>query len=343
MRTSALKLACLLGATLAAGGCSIDQGPTIAEDCGQIPWPDSLPVYDHIVILVEENKDNDLILGPGSFAPYINETLKPMAANFTQAYGEEHHSQGNYFWLFAGDNHVVGFEDENVTLAPGYPFSSRNVGSELIDKGYTFKGYAQSLPEIGSTVWETENRYARKHVPWIAFSNVPNGDTVETSSNLRFKDFPTTPEGFTQLPTVSFVIPDLVHDMHDGVPEEAVALGDTWLQNNLGAYVTWAQDNNSLFILTFDENSDMEAFKGLTDPASEDISVKNQIATLMIGDHVKPGDYAEGPGINHVTMLRTIEAMYGLCRSGAQLPSAVHAGISDDMIITDIFQSEELP
>ena len=32
--------------------------------------------------------------------------------------------------------------------------------------------------------------YARKHVPWISFANVPNGTTAETSSNLRFADFP---------------------------------------------------------------------------------------------------------------------------------------------------------
>jgi hypothetical protein len=336
--TSVLKQACVAAFALTIAGCSADQSLPIAQDCGQISWPEGLPVYDHIVIVVEENKDNDLVIGPGSFAPYINDTLLPMAAHFTQAHGEEHHSQGNYFWLFSGDNHGVGFHDEDVTLAPGYPFASRNLGSELIDKGHSFKGYAQSLPEIGSTIWETDASYARKHVPWISFSNIPNGSTVETSSNLRFKDFPTTAEGFAHLPTVSFVIPDLMHDMHDGTPEEAVARGDGWLRDNLEAYIEWAKVNNSLFILTFDENSDIEAIQGLTDPASDDISVKNQVATLMVGAHVTPGDYAGGPGINHVTVLRTIEAMYGLCPSGQQQAFAEKAGLSDRAIITDIFQ-----
>jgi hypothetical protein len=334
-----LRVACLCVLALLLPGCSAEREPVLAEDCGQVSWPDTLPVYDHIVVLVEENKDNDLVLGAGSMAPYINETLRPMAANFTRSFGEEHHSQGNYFWLFSGDNHGVGFEDEDVTLAHGYPFSSSNLGSELIDKGYSFKGYAQGLPEIGSTVWETEERYARKHVPWIAFSNLPNGSTAESSSNLRFKDFPTTTGGFATLPTVSFVIPDLIHDMHDGPPEEAVARGDAWLRDHLGPYIRWAKDNNSLFILTFDENSDMEALQGLTDPASEDISVKNQIATLIIGDHIEPGDYTEGAGINHVTVLRTIEAMYGLCPSGKQQVFAEQAGLGDRKIITDIFRS----
>ena len=74
-----------------------------------IPWPDGLPVYDHIVIVIEENKDYDEIIYIPDLpeqpwplpwpTPYINK-LKTEGANFTQIYGEEHFSQGNYFWLF---------------------------------------------------------------------------------------------------------------------------------------------------------------------------------------------------------------------------------------------------
>jgi hypothetical protein len=38
---------------------------------------------------------------------------------------------------------------------------------------------------------------------------------------------------------------------------------------------------------------------------------------------VKPGSYAEGNGINHVSNHRTIEAMYGLSKSGAKQPNAL--------------------
>ena len=304
--------------------------------CATTPWPDSLPVYDHIVIVVEENKDYDLIIGADSVAPYINGTLKAEGANFTSAYGEEHHSQGNYFWLFSGSNHNVGFHDENVTQAPGYPFMSSNLGEQLINKGHSFKGYAQSLPAIGDQVWTVGSIYGRKHVPWISFTNVPDGTTVETSSNLRFKDFPAD---YNDLPTVAFVIPDLNHDMHNGVPPQSITDGDTWLKDNLDAYYQWAKDNNSLLILTFDENSDTKSDAGLTDPASTDTSMKNQIATIFAGDHIKLGDYEEGKGITHVNILRTLEAMYGLCKSGAQQSNAVKAGITDDYIITDVFDT----
>ncbi|HYH67611.1 MAG TPA: hypothetical protein VD866_23135 [Urbifossiella sp.] len=65
-----------------------------------LPWPAGLPVYDHVVIVVEENKDYDDIIGNAS-APYINKVLRAEGANLTRMFGEEHNSQGNYYWLFS--------------------------------------------------------------------------------------------------------------------------------------------------------------------------------------------------------------------------------------------------
>ena len=72
--------------------------------------PVGRPVYDHVVIVVEENKDYEQIIGSAA-APYIN-LLKKEGASFTKMYAEEHHSQGNYFWLFSGSNQGVGFYDD---------------------------------------------------------------------------------------------------------------------------------------------------------------------------------------------------------------------------------------
>jgi hypothetical protein len=80
--------------------------------------------------------------------------------------------------------------------------------------------------------------YGRKHVPWISFANIPNGTTVETSSNLRFADFPSD---YTRLPTVAFVVPDLDHDMHNGAVKDSVPAADAWLRQNLDRYYQWAK------------------------------------------------------------------------------------------------------
>jgi hypothetical protein len=41
--------------------------------------------------------------------------------------------------------------------------------------------------------------------------------------------------------------------------------------------------------------------------------------------------------MTHVNILRTIEAMYGLPKSGAQQPNALRASISDDATAADLF------
>lgn len=312
-----------------------------AEEAVQqgVPWPAGLPVYDHVVIVVEENKDYEQIVGDkvsNKDASYINEVLRKEGATLTKMFGEEHHSQGNYFWLFSGSNQNVGFVDE----IPRTRFKVSNLGEELIRKGHSFKGYSEGLREIGSLV-SRDGFYARKHCPWISFSNVPNGKTVAESSNLRFpEDFP---KDYSALPTVSFVIPNLVDDMHDGPVKTSILAGDEWLRRNIGGYYEWAKQHNSLLILTFDESDQSPMMGGLTNPADRSGDKRNRIVTIFAGAHIKGGEYSEGKGVTHVNVLRTLEAMYRLDRSGAQQEKAVRAGIADDFPIEDVFEVTAAP
>jgi len=294
-----------------------------------IAWPAGLPVYDHVVIVVEENKDYKQIIGNPA-APYINGVLRAQGASFTRMYAEEHHSEGNYFWLFSGSNQRVGFENQ----VPKKCLTSSSLGEQLIRAARSFKGYSEDLPVIGFVESNKEN-YARKHVPWISFCNIPNGKTIADSSNLRFEeDFPSD---YNSLPTVSFVIPNLVHDMHNGSAPFSIAAGDLWLREHIDGYYNWAKEHNSLLILTFDESGYAPLFGGSTNPADQNPDKRNQIATIFAGAHIKSGEYGEGKGINHVNILRTLEAMYKLDKSGAQPEPALKASIADDFVITDVF------
>jgi len=343
MRRLATSFGLLLVALI---GCASPPSPAAPVPAPQLarpapPWPAFLPRYDHILIVVEENKDFEQVVGNPA-APYLNR-LAAEGALLTHMFGEEHNSEGNYFWLFSGDNHAVGFSDK----VPAGKFTDGNLGTALIAKGLTFKGYSQSLPAIGSEIDATPPGchypclYGRKHVPWVSFANVPNGPTPDTSSNLRFADFPAD---YDRLPTVAFVIPDQEHDMHNGKPQDSVPAGDLWLAQNLDRYYQWAKTHNSLLIVTFDENDNLAVnYRGLTDPAvvqdgSQQRRVaQNRVATIVAGAHVKPG-YREATPFTHVNLLRTLEAMYGLARSGVQQPFALRAGISDDAVLTGPFQ-----
>jgi phosphatidylinositol-3-phosphatase len=340
-----LALACWLPSNKLSGDEPAERG----KPSRTIAWPANLPVYDHVVVVVEENKDFDQIIDNPK-APFINFTLREEGANFTQMYGEEHNSEGNYFWLFSGSNQSVGFKDVIPTKEnnPNYPFTAPNLGAALLAKKLLFKGYSEDLPEIGSKVEYTksaagEKIYARKHVPWISFDNIPNGNTIETSCNLRFSDFPRDLANFASLPKVAFVIPNLQDDMHNGKPRHSIPKGDAWLAKNLGAYYAWAKTHNSLLIVTFDESDNKTNYLGLTNPfvlptKQFKRDLQNRIPTIFAGAHIKVGDYPEARGITHVNILRTLEAMYELPMSGDQQPNALGRGISNTFIITDIFE-----
>jgi phospholipase C len=235
------------------------------------------PRFDHIVVVMEENHSFDDIIGSTS-APYIN-SLAAQGASFTDSFAVTHPSQPNYVALFSGS--TQGLTSDSCP----HTFTGDNLGNQVRTAGLSFTGYSESLPADGSTVC-TSGEYARKHSPWTNFSDLP------TTVNKKFSEFPTD---FTTLPTVSFVIPNLLDDMHDGT----IAEGDTWLRTNLDAYVQWASAHNSLLIVTWDE---------------DDNSQNNQIPTLFVGAHVTPGNYTEH--ITHYNVLRTLEDAYGLAHLG---------------------------
>jgi Phosphoesterase family/FG-GAP-like repeat len=252
----------------------------------------SLPRPDHVVLVMMENHSYNEIIGVSS-APYINNTLAAQGALMTNSFAIEHPSQPNYLDIFSGSNQ--GVTDDTVP-PPGSPYTTPDLGGELIQAGFTFGGFSEDMPSVGYTGSDFNN-YARKHNPMVDFADVPSAD------NMPYAGF--FPTDFTKLPTFSFVVPNVINDMHDG----SVSTGDTWLQNNVEAYRQWAMTHNSLLIVTFDE---------------DDGSQHNQIATIFDGQMVKAGQYSEH--LDHFGVLRTIEDMYGLPHAGA---SATATTISD--------------
>jgi len=252
-----------------------------------------IPRFDHVVVVVMENHSYADIIGNTADAPYIN-ALAAGGANFTNSFAIEHPSEPNYLDLFSGSNQ--GITDDSCP----HTFSNlANLGRQLIDAGFTFVGYSEDLPAAKPKAC-TSGNYARKHNPWVNFSNVP------AASNESFAAFP---GDFSDLPTLSFVVPNLCNDMHDCT----IATGDAWLQTHIDPYAQWARANNSLLVLTWDE---------------DDYSQSNQIPTLFAGALVVPGDYSGT--IDHYTVLATLEAIYGL---------APIAGAATRSAITDVWDS----
>jgi phosphatidylinositol-3-phosphatase len=273
-------LAAAAAMVVATGATSIPADAAFAQG--------SVPRFKHVVVVVMENKNYDAIIGRSDEAPYINH-LADTGAVFSNSFGITHPSQPNYLALFSGS--TQGVTNDNC---PQNFTNIRNLGAELIRAKLSFTGYAESMPSQGYKGCGSELSlgYTRAHNPWADFSNVP------AASNLPFKKFPTN---FTQLPTVSFVIPNLCHDMHSCSRDS----GDSWIKNNLGSYAKWATGHNSLLILTWDEDGTILGLGG----------DNNKIPTIFYGAHVQQGTYGEHT--THYNVLRTIEDMFGVSHAGA--------------------------
>ncbi|KUJ67259.1 acid phosphatase [Streptomyces albus subsp. albus] len=278
MRPSRIAAAaCAATVVLVVGNAAAAPPPPSGHPSDAVPAAATaaLPTYDHIVIVPFENK-NYTTIKDSSSAPYVND-LARQGTLFTKSFGLTHPSQPNYIGLFSGSQQGVTNDDCPKN------FSAGNLGKQLLDAGKSFTAYSEGLPSAGYTGCKSGD-YRRKHAPWAGFPTV-NG----ASYHVPFSDFPSD---YSELPTVSFVVPDMCSDMHDC----SVGTGDSWLEDNLGGYAEWARTHNSLLIVTFDEDN---------------FTSVNQIYTLFVGAHVKAG-YQSSTQINHYSVLRTLEDMYGL-------------------------------
>jgi acid phosphatase len=211
-------------------------------------------------VVVEENHSLGAIIGNPQ-AGYIN-SLASGGALLSNYFAITHPSQPNYFALYAGS--TFGVQDNNSHSEP-----DPTLATVLQNEGRSFIGYV----DPGSPA---------RHNPWESF---PEGFSVE-------RGFSAFPSGdFSTLPSVSFVLPNLDHDMHDGT----VAAADLWLHDNLDAYAQWARTHNSLLVVTWDE---------------DDLSVANKVPTILYGANVNPGTYADT--YDHYSLLGTLAGAFGV-------------------------------
>lgn len=237
----------------------------------------SVPRFAHVVIVVEENK----ALHQVTDAPFLHRLARD-GATFSDLRAKTHPSQPNYIDLWSGSTHGVTSDACPVDLG-----ATPSLGSQLLASGHSVTAYAEGLPTAGSQVCAAGD-YARKHDPLADFTT-----TRDAAHDKPFTDFPSS---YSRLPAVSFVVPDLQHDMHDG----SVAEGDRWLEQHLADYARWAPSHDSLLVVTFDE---------------DDRTAGNRVYTTLSGAHVRPGTYSEP--VTHVRLLHTIESSFGLPHLGA--------------------------
>ena len=135
------------------------------------PAQSSMPRYDHIFVLVEENKGFDQIMSHPEWTPEIHR----LAAEYglaTQFYAEVHSSEGNYIAMLGGDTFGI-HDDDAFYCKPGprstfcqdsdkpnyvdHTIVARSLMDQLTEKGLTWRSYVEDIPSAGSLVprWPT--------------------------------------------------------------------------------------------------------------------------------------------------------------------------------------------
>ncbi|THD59788.1 alkaline phosphatase family protein [Phenylobacterium sp.] len=336
--------------TVAAVAAGLVLSP-LAAPAAPTAGREGVPHYDHVFVILEENKDYGQIMSPAS-APNIA-GLAVKYGDAAQFFAEVHPSEANYVALLGGD--TFGIHDDDAyycdpgstrpfcggAKAPGYATHRVQVphlGDQLLAIGLTWKGYYENLPEPGSGAviagdpkaangMRTASLYASKHSGFMNFASVQ--DDPHRAERIVGFDQLDRDLASGQLPNFALIVPNQCNEMHglhgDGVPADCdgntdqdkslIRRGDAYtgeLVRRLQATPAWASKQNMAIIITFDEGSG-GSVGGCCGivPGSVANYGGGHIPTVVITNHGPRGVKDETP-YSHYSLLRTLEDAFGV-------------------------------
>ncbi|PSB29402.1 phosphoesterase [Stenomitos frigidus ULC18] len=340
------------GASLNASSCSWQKQPLSTTDAKVSPIASiqaivsstptaedkAIPKYDHIFVVIEENKGYSQIIGNPN-APNLNQLAKTygLASNF---YGMVHPSEANYITLLGGS--TFGIHDDDAyycqsgstdrfcsnAKTPGYAshtVASKSLLDQLEQKGLTWKGYFEDLPAPGSKAVFAPSviraLYAVKHNGFMSFKTVQD-DPDRASKIVPLKQL-TADLQSGKVPNYSHIIFNQCHEMH-GLPEcgelqRLIRTGDTFIEKTVEQIThstLWSSAGNNAIIITWDEDNNPEKKTETQGCCGYDgKSAANfgggHVATIVITNHGPRGVIDPTP-YNHNSLLRTTENVFGI-------------------------------
>jgi phospholipase C len=243
-----------------------------------------IPSFDHVVVIVFENKERQQVLGNRS-APTFNRYAKGFA-NLTAYYAVTHPSLPNYIALVSGSTQRVTSDCTDCIV------DASSLADSLEAAGRSWKTYAQGLPFPGFT-GAVYGRYAKKHNPFLYFRSIAD-DSARRKRIVPFGRLAADLRA-RALPDFALVVPDMCRSMHDC----NIRVGDTWLRRTVQPLLKLP--NTAIFVV-FDEGRSGVRGGGHT-------------AGLVLGTAVRPK--SRFPALSgHYEVLRTIEQAWQLPHLG---------------------------
>lgn len=225
---------------------SVDRAPaaegTIAPAATTVPR-----VTKVMVIMVENHSLSQMKAGMPKVFAFASRYA--YASNY---YAIRHPSLPNYIAIASGSTY--GITDDK---GPGaHQLKGASVFSQALNHGKTSRTYADSMPS--NCYLSNDGNYAVRHNPWTYF--------VDSRTWCRKYDTPVARFGADAangtLPNLGFLIPNMVHDAHDGT----LAQADEWIAKRINAMTAgpdWAAGRLAI-VITADEDDHNEGNRVLT-------------------------------------------------------------------------------
>jgi hypothetical protein len=307
----------------------------------------AVPHFDHILVIVEENKGYRTILD-GTAAPHIAQLARTYGSA-TQMFAERHPSEPNYVALVGGDTFGI-FDDDAWYCVPGkvdrfckgsdlpdfvpHLVEGPNLATQLRAKGLAWRAYLEDLPAPGSlaivspeTATAPAALYAAKHTGFTNFASV-HADPDLAQELVGFDALHADLAAGT-VPAFALIVPNQCNEMHgidgpkaptDCSKEDAalIARGDA----NVAALIAQIQASpiwtsptqRTAVVITWDEDGKADRIAG----APQSCCVVDahdpgggRIPTIVMVNHGARGVSDPTP-YDHYSLLRTIEDALGL-------------------------------
>ncbi|MGB8890107.1 MAG: alkaline phosphatase family protein [Candidatus Korobacteraceae bacterium] len=247
-----VTIVCLISAGFAQQlSSSTSDTPGATEGAAQLP---ASPVRsNHVVVIMEENRS---ISEASEYMPYLK-SLAEQYSQGMQVYSDSHGSWLAYGELTSGLAPFGGEGDGGICTGDGctQTITIDNLVRHFSSQGITWRGYFQSMPQIGYLGYQY-GEYVRRHNPFAFYSDVVDYP-AEQQNLLPADPYMLQDIENNHLANFTWISPDLDHDAHNGSDDQqALAAADAYLQTFVPQLLTsppFQPGGDGVLVVTFDE------------------------------------------------------------------------------------------
>ncbi len=260
----------------------------------------ALPPIKTVFVILLENHNWADIKGSSS-APYLNQTLLPMAAYCEQYYNPPgvHPSLPNYLWLEAGTGFGI-FDDYGP--AEVHQATTNHLVTLLQNAGISWRTYQEDIVADYIPLEDTNN-YAVRHNPFVYFDDVTGTNNPNHAYGIsHIRPFHELAADLTNntVARYNFITPNLYNDGHDASPPDydAIKQTDDWLAATVpGILSSTAYADKGALLITWDEGEN---------------DSDGPIGMILVSPLARGGGYFNNIHYTHSSFLRTMQEIFSV-------------------------------